>query len=60
MPHGDGEFLPGICGVVRADLENVQTGRRDASQIVRILVKIEKFLRGGGDEAGAGEDRHGH
>jgi hypothetical protein len=27
---------------------------------VRILVKIEKFLRGGGDEAGAGEDRHGH
>jgi hypothetical protein len=44
--------------VVGADLENVQTGRRDASQIVRILVKVEKFLRGGGDQAGAGENRH--
>jgi hypothetical protein len=26
---------------------------------VRVLVKVEKFLRGGGDQAGAGENRHG-
>lgn len=60
LPHGNGEFVAGACRFPGADFQDAEAGRRDAAQVVRVLVEAEQFLRAGRNVGRAGENRHGN